>query len=343
MMPMQFYLSLQRPAKGLKSMPQISASRRSRTRHVAWAFLLALALSFAAVAKPTIAQEDEQRIVVLVNDTPISAFDISQRTRLLSVTTRQKPSDALRKKATDELISEAIQLQEAKKYGIVVPKEKIDSALNKIAKRNNMTGDKLIAALGQLGIHKRTFRRKFEAQIAWGQVVRGKFRNQVAVGGAQIDRALSDRKPEDGDGKETTVYRLQRVRLKLPENPSQKSIAERLVEAERLRQRIKGCDGIEDAVRSISGSSVKTIGRKTAEQIVQPSRALLAVAKPGQLTPAYITATGVELYAVCSRRSVQADDEQREKVQRELMGQEFQILALRHLRDLRQEAFVEYR
>lgn len=321
-----------------------SCKSRYGTSHIVSAFLLALALTFAAAAGPAMAQEDEQKIVVLVNDMPISAFDVSQRTRLLSVTTRQKPSEALRKKATEELISETIQLQEAKKYGIIVPKDEIDSALEKIAKRNNMTGEKLLAALAQLGIHKRTFRRKFEAQIAWARVVRGKFRNQVAVGGAQIDRALSDRKPEDGgDSKKTTVYRLQRVRLKLPESPSQKSIAERLVEAEQLRRRVKGCDGIEDAVRRISGSSVKTIGRKTADQIVQPSRALLAVAKPGQLTPAYITATGVELYAVCSRRSVQADDDQRKKVQRELIGQEFKILALRHLRDLRQEAFVEYR
>lgn len=303
--------------------------------------LLSAALLFAAGLQRAHAQE-EQRIMVLVNETPISAFDIAQRTRFIAVTTRQKPSAALQKKATEELISEAIQLREARKNGVIITKEQIDQAVNNIAQRNNMTGAKLVAALAQLGVNERTFRQKFEAQLAWGRVVRGKFRNQVSIGGAQIDQALSDSGPGEG-GKQTSVFQLQRVRLIFSDSASQKKIAQRLVEAEQLRQRVKSCDGLEEATRRISGASIKAVGRKTANQIPQPSRAVLEVAKPGQLTPAYITATGVELYAVCSRRTVQANDGKREEVERQLRGQEFQILALRHLRDLRQEAFVEYR
>ncbi|RMF09931.1 MAG: hypothetical protein D6773_01205, partial [Alphaproteobacteria bacterium] len=63
------------------------------------------------------AAQQEQRIVVLVNDTPISEYDITQRARLTAATTRQPMSAALRKKVTEELISEAIQLQEARKFG----------------------------------------------------------------------------------------------------------------------------------------------------------------------------------------------------------------------------------
>ena len=110
-----------------------------------------------------------------------------------------------------------------------------------------------------------------------------------------------------------------------------------------MRQQVKSCDQIEAAIRRYSDASVKQLGRKTADKVVQPSRALLTAAKVGQLTPAYITASGVELYAVCGRRSVKSDDNQRKKVERQLAGQEFQILAQRYLRDLRQEAFVEYR
>lgn len=292
------------------------------------------------------AQEEEQRIVALVNDTPISAYDITQRLRLISVTTRQKPTKALRKRATEELISETIQLQEARKNGVIVAKDEVDRALESVGKRNKLTGEKLISALAGLGVGSQTIRQRIEAQIAWQRVVRAKFRSQISVGDVQVDQALSEKKPDENApaGKKKTEFQLQRVRLELPENPDQKTIARRLVEAEKLRARVKSCSQINDAIRRLSKSSVKQLGRKTADQVVQPTRALLTAAETGHLTPAYVTSSSVELYAVCGRKSIQAaTNDERRKVEAQLIGQEFEILALRHLRDLRQEAFVEFR
>jgi hypothetical protein len=56
--------------------------------------------------------QTEEKIEILVNDTPISGYDISQRVRLMSVTTRQQPTPAMRKKAVEDLISESIQIQD---------------------------------------------------------------------------------------------------------------------------------------------------------------------------------------------------------------------------------------
>ena len=46
---------------------------------------------------------------------------------------------------------------------------------------------------------------------------------------------------------------------------------------------------------------------------------------------------------VCARRSVNRNDKQRQEVRSKLVSQEYTILARRHLRDLRQDAYVEYR
>ena len=78
-------------------------------------------------------------------------------------------------------------------------------------------------------------------------------------------------------------------------------------------------------------------------KMVQPTRAILLSAKEGEMTPPVITSSGIEMYAVCARRSVNRNDEQRKQVRSKLLSQEYNILARRHLRDLRQEAFVEYR
>ena len=61
-----------------------------------------------------LAAQSELSIVALVNDQPISAYDVVQRVRFMSATTRKPPSEALRKKAIDDLINESLQLQEAK-------------------------------------------------------------------------------------------------------------------------------------------------------------------------------------------------------------------------------------
>ena len=64
------------------------------------AFLLATSLIGGAA--PGAAQEVS--IKILVNDDPISDYDIDQRERFLAITTQQQPSPALKKQATDMLI-----------------------------------------------------------------------------------------------------------------------------------------------------------------------------------------------------------------------------------------------
>jgi len=51
---------------------------------------------------------------------------------------------------------------------------------------------------------------------------------------------------------------------------------------------------------------------------------------------------GIEIYAVCGRRSIKADEKERERAQEELAlaQKEFEIMAKRQLRDLRQDARI---
>ena len=290
---------------------------------------------------PALAQS-EQSIVVLVNDEPITNYDITQRMRLLTVTTRKPANDAMRKKVIEDLISERIQLQEATKNSVIISDDQIKEMLGRIAKSNNMSADQLIASLAQLGVNIKTMKEQIRSRIAWRQVVQRKFRNQVSVNASQIDKAISVEAPS-GEQQQATEFQLQRVRLELPDDPDQRTIANRLVEASRLRSRINSCSSIAKVIKPVRKASVKSIGRKKAEQVAQPTRAILLAAKEGQMTPPTITSSGIELYVVCARRTVNRNDKQRQEVRSKLVSQEYSILARRHLRDLRQDAFVERR
>jgi peptidyl-prolyl cis-trans isomerase SurA len=77
--------------------------------------------------------------------------------------------------------------------------------------------------------------------------------------------------------------------------------------------------------------------------IAEPTRSMLLAAKDGDVLPPTTAANGIEIYAVCGRRPIKADEKQRELAQDELKSKEIEILAKRHLRDLRQDAHIEYR
>lgn len=310
-----------------------------RHRALAWALpLLPLLLAVPAHA------QNEQSIVVLVNDQPISAYDVTQRLRFISASSRKKVTPQLRKQVIERLIQERIQLQEAKKMGINVRPDQINRVLDDMAKRNKMTTDQLISALRQLGVHPKTLKDRISANIAWLGVVRRKFGRQINVGQMQVDKALST-VPADAKtkGEKKTEYQLQRVRLPVSDNSDQRQLAQRLVEAEQLRGRFKSCESMENVIKGFRRATVKDIGRKTSDVLPQPTRAILANAKAGQMTPPTITASGIELYAVCGRKSVVSDRKQRQVVRNKLREQEYKILAQRHLRDLRQDAYIEYR
>ena len=66
---------------------------------------------------------------MLVNDDPITVYDVEQRQRFLAVTTQEQPSPALKKKATDMLIEERLQIQQARKLGITPDEQDVTKVL----------------------------------------------------------------------------------------------------------------------------------------------------------------------------------------------------------------------
>jgi peptidyl-prolyl cis-trans isomerase SurA len=61
------------------------------------------------------------------------------------------------------------------------------------------------------------------------------------------------------------------------------------------------------------------------------------------MLPPVTTSAGVELYAVCGRRALGGNEERRSRAMAELQSKELDVLARRHLRNLRQEANIEYK
>jgi peptidyl-prolyl cis-trans isomerase SurA len=291
----------------------------------------------------------EVSIKILVNDEPISDYDIDQRERFLAITTQQQPSPALKKQAADMLIDERLQFQEGRKVSITPVEEDVTAILTDMAQKNNLNVEGLATALGKAGVNIKTLKDRIRAQLVWQATVQKKFRRDIQIADADVDQALASGGAGGGAAAEggaapaaaaEPALQLRQIKYALPTGADQRVIAGQLAAAESMRARFKSCA---DLANGVQGANVTTLQDYKTASLAQPARLLVTNAKVGQMTPPTITQAAVELYAVCGKRATAVDSTAREQAQRQLMSQEMALRAERLLRDVRAEAFIEYR
>jgi len=247
----------------------------------------------------------------------------------------------MRKTAQEELIEERLKLQEAKKNGIEVSDEEVRRVFKGLAENNKMTEEQFVQHLKGLGVDANTLKERFRAMLGWREVVRRRFSALVSVTQREIDRAVSASGSDGGeDGVELSV---QKLTLSLPTSSDQATMAKRFAEAEALRRKFGGCKSMSALAKDAAGAKFDDLKFIKPSSISEPTRSLLLSAKDGDMLPPSAAPGAIDLFAVCGRRVVKADEKQREKVQEDLRAKEFEMLAKRHLRDIRQDAHIEFR
>ncbi len=253
---------------------------------------------------------------------------------------RQSVMPGLRKDALEELIDERLKLQEAKKLNVVASDEEIDKIMRSIAEKNKMNDAEFAAHMKKMGADVNVMRSRFKANMSWQEVIRRKFGHQVAITERDVDRFVEKSPSAAEEGVELQV---QRITLPIPPKLEQKLLAQRLAEAEAISRKGGGCAAMSGHANAVAGALFENLGTRTPVTIAEPTRSLLLNAQDGEMLPPTVAAGGVEIWAVCSRKTVAADTERRQNVQAELRQKEFEVLAKKHLKDLRQDAAIEYR
>lgn len=305
---------------------------------MAAAVLVCLGIAGGAAAP---ARAQSQGIAVLVNDQPITDYDVQQRTRLLTVSTRRPANDKLRREAIDQLIDEKLMIQEAKRLEISVPPERLDKAISDIAQRSKMNKQQFTRALAGVGININAFSRRLEAQLLWPLVVQKRFAGRIQISEDDVNRELD----KIEGPRETTRYDyvLQSVTVLVPKGASNGEISTRRQMAERIRHNFRGCSETRGQVAGLRDIVVNDLGEKNSATFSPALRKQLEDVPEGKMTPPNRIETGFELTAICSRTAVKDDQNVRRATQVKLLNQEYEAMARRHLRDLRLDANIERR
>jgi peptidyl-prolyl cis-trans isomerase SurA len=285
---------------------------------------------------PTLSKRDSS-IAVLVNEDPITNYDITQRQKLMALGGAKSSA----KLATDELIDETLEVYEARKKGVRAPDAQVDDAYAGIAQQLKLSTKQLTQALTSRGIDEATLKKRLRAQLTWQYLVQRRTQSKATVKTEDVTNALLAK----GDPNQMTLneYILQQIVFIVPQGSSPSLYAQRRREAMQFRERFKGCDSSVDQAKQLRGVVVKNIGRRDDTQLQGKEGEDIKKTPLGKTAPPYQMDQGIELIAVCSVRQVQSQAAARAEVTNDLYGKQAQNLGKDYLEELRKAAIIEYR
>lgn len=253
-----------------------------------------------------------------------------------------------RSKAVDQLIDEQLKLQEARRMNTLVTTDEVDEFTTSIAQRNKLTLEQFAAMLRKDGVSIDTLKGQIRASVSFKRAVATKYRHQISVSEAQVDKRLGS--AVAGDAKQAAAgpsggaLQIQQISVSLSGARNEEARFQRLQVAESLRERFTSCRETQDLASKAGSTTVKSLGALQPSKLAQPAQGLVLKTEVGKVTPPIFSSTAIELYAICGRADEKAvSTEAREKAKAELRETEMANLEKRLLRDLRDQATIERR
>jgi peptidyl-prolyl cis-trans isomerase SurA len=279
-----------------------------------------------------------QSVVVMVNGEPITEYDIDQRTKLNFLTThKQSP----RNEVISELIDEKVKIKEAKKFGVDPSFSDVEQAFGQMAGRMRITSDQLTKSLEAQGIRPETLKSRIKADMVWGSLVRGRYKERLQIGEKDVAERV---KEEGGDGQQQAdafEYRMQPVVLIIPHGAAPSTIELRQKEAETLRARVQTCDEANAYFKSMANAAIREPVIRTSADIPANLRKLLDDTPIGHLTPPEVTKQGVEMVALCGRKPTTIDTPKKKEMRDKMYTEKYIKTSNQYLEDIRKAAMIE--
>lgn len=291
-------------------MPKINVRFRSFRRWVAGAALA------AAVAAPGAAFA---QVVVVANGSPITAYDIDQRTKLIFTSTHKAPT---RQEVIQELIDDRIKIAKAKSYGFEVPDTEVDQTFANMAKNQHLSPQQFTQVIERAGISANTIKARIRAELTWTQLVRGKYSSSLEVGDFDIARVLRDRNDTQGDAV-GYIYTLYPIMVLVPPGSNPAAVEAKRREADNLRSRFVTCTEGLAMSRALRDVAVREPVSRSSADLPPQLREVLASIEVGHLTNPEVTEQGLQMFALCNKKESKTDSPLKQQVRQELFAKKY--------------------
>jgi peptidyl-prolyl cis-trans isomerase SurA len=294
--------------------------------------------ALAIVTVTVMAASAGAQTVVIVNGDPVTQFDVEQRSKLIQISTQKTPT---RNEVIEELINERLKIQLLKRFMIDGIDKDVDNAYVNMARRMRATPKDFTENLEKQGLKTETLKSRIKADLIWGQIIRGRYQSSFQFSDQDVATRLAGKNRDDANvvGYD---YTLRPILFVVPRGSPPAAFEARAKEAEALRGRFQNCEeGIAHA-RGIRFVAVRPQVVKSSAELPTALRDVLAKTELGRLTAPETTQQGVEVYALCGKRQSENAPAKKE-VRDEMFNEAFESLSKKFLKELREQAMIEYR
>ena len=316
-------------------------SRRFRLSHMSSALSLSLNLTLSCASAASLATflavtlsalpAHAQQLAATVNGDPITSYDVDQRIRLLRVL--KQPAG--RQDAIESLIADRLKLREMAKYQITASEQDILIQGGRDAARAKITPQQLGAGLQSARIDESHWKDHFKAEHVWNSYI-GALNKTVEVSEADVQAALAKR----GKGTSVTEYVLRQVILVVPLNAGAGAYDGRMREASGLRARFTDCQSGQALARAMNEVAVKEPISRNSNGMNDKLKDMLDHTEIGHLTTPERGPNGLEMIAVCERKSIKDDQTAGADIRSELLYQRLEGASEKAYKEMRSHALV---
>lgn len=263
--------------------------------------MIVLSLAVFAGISTSAAEAQSQLFSPLlkVDTRVVTRYQLDQRTRFLTLL--NAPGSA-RDLALQQLTDEALQLSAAKKAGITLSDEEVQSGMAEFAGRANLSVEQFITAIRQAGVDAETFRDFASAGIVWRKYIQRRFAS-TADNVSRDDVELAEQFAATDGGERVLLSEII-----LPANsPAARQVS--LARAQRLSA-ITDPKAFSAEARRFSAVPTRSAGGEVPwrdlASLPDDVRGTIAALSPGQATRPIIGETAISVFFMRDRETVSA-------------------------------------
>jgi peptidyl-prolyl cis-trans isomerase SurA len=243
-------------------------------------------------------------IAAVINDKVISVYDLNMRLTLVMVFAGLPISQETRQRLAPQvlrlLIDDELKRQEGKRIGLTYTDKQVEQVMHRMEKSNNMPKGGLKDFLAKRNVEVSVLGNQIRADLAWKELVYGRYGRSVVISDEEIDEVLADIKSNEGKPE----YRISEIFLPVdkPENDARIAVL-----ANRLIEQIRSGAKFAALARSFSkGPSAEKggdLGWSRIGRLDQELDNALIQLQPGQLSPPVRTPDGYYILALIDQRT----------------------------------------
>ncbi len=313
--------------------------------------LLLLAL-LAAPATPATDRRPVDRVAAIVNGDVITLSELTERSgseyrraaEMPPGTAREQARARALQAAFESVLAERLVENEVKTLGIDVTEAQVDTAIDDVKKRNNLSDDMLKQALAAEGLSVATYRARLRKDFENHLLIAAKVQNRVKVTEDDVKGYYQSHLSEF-TGDEQAKLRL--ILLQVPAGAPSADDARVKATGETLLARLAAGEDFADLAKQVSqgpgASSGGDLGWvKKGTMPIELERVAFALA-PGQNSGLVRARTGWIILKSDDRRTAKAPplEDVRDRIREKIGNQQADVYRKQYIEELKREAIIE--